>query len=103
MCQKRCDSATFEYRMRAAQNRNERNAARRTGPTIGLAAASYVAAVALALSLSACGGNRTELPPLAKDTRKLLTKDEQAKAISEIGKNKDDEIAAARKQIQDTK
>ena len=42
----------------------------------------------------------TVLPDLVKDTGKLLTKDEQKRAISDITQVKDTEIGAAEKQIQ---
>ena len=54
-----------------------------------------------ALALAACAqtGPVVELPDLVKDPRKLLTKDEQQRAISDLGRGKDAEITAAEKTI----
>ena len=61
-------------------------------------------AAALGLALLGCGtSSQTELPSLAKDERKLLSKDERKQTIGDINKKKDDEVTAARKQIEQTR
>jgi hypothetical protein len=60
--------------------------ARRAGPRaalIGLAAAGLIALAGCANSSS------TPLPPLTPDPRKLLTKEEQAKAIADMSAKKE--------------
>ena len=60
-------------------------------------------AIGTALATAMCGcaqhASLTELPDLTKDPRKLLTKDEQKRAISDLGQSKEAEITAAEKQI----
>ena len=58
--------------------------------------------VALAAPVGGCAQNNsvTELPDLVKDPRKFLTKDEQKRAISDIGQGRDAEVSAAEKQIE---
>lgn len=57
----------------------------------------------LALALSGCAASQTELPSLGKDQRKLLSKEERQRAITESEKKRDAEIANARKQIEQTR
>ena len=60
--------------------------------------------VVCAAGLGGCAQSQTAtgtvLPDLVKDTGKVLTKDEQKRAISDIAQVKDTEIGAAEKQIQ---
>ena len=63
-------------------------------------------AMALAFTCLLTGGcaqtSVTELPDLVRTPQKLLTKDEQKRAISDLGQGKDAEIQAAQKQIEKT-
>ncbi len=54
----------------------------------------------IAIVASACAGSQTELPALEKDSRQLLSKDQQKQTITSMGKKADDEAAAARQQIE---
>ena len=58
--------------------------------------------LAVGVTLSGCAQTTpvVELPDLVKDPRKLLTKDEQQRAIADIGQAKDTEMTAAEKKIQ---
>ena len=65
-------------------------------------ALSCALVIALAGLVTGCAQNSTvtELPDLVKDPRKFLTKDEQKRAISDLGQGKDAEVTAAEKQIE---
>lgn len=63
------------------------------------------AAIAVALACAGCSqmAGYPDLPPLVKDERKLLTKAEQERAITEISLRKDAEKAEALRQIEKAK
>ena len=65
-------------------------------------ARSRVVLLAVGLAVAGCAKSApvVELPDLVKDPRKLLTKDEQQRAISDIGQAKNTEMTAAEKKIQ---
>lgn len=53
-------------------------------------------AVATIVAAGCTSGNKTELPSLEKDQRKMLSKEEQKKAITTMGQKADADAAAAR-------
>ncbi len=62
-----------------------------------------VGALALSLLVSACAQSSVDipaLPTLVKDDRQFLTKEQQAKAIADMARDKDAAKAQAEKQIE---
>ena len=50
---------------------------------------ALLAAVAAVLLLAACAnGSQTQLPPLSKETGKVLSKEEQSKALKDLTQNR---------------
>ena len=60
--------------------------------------AAAVAAIAALLGLAGCAQS-VPLPDLVKDPQKILTKDEQKRAIADLSQGKERAVNAAEKQI----
>lgn len=71
--------------------------ATKAGPNLGLSAIALAALIALA---GCTNSSPTPLPPLTPDPRKLLTKEEQAKAIADMSAKKESGRSGVLKEVE---